>query len=322
MLSASGQSTLLGDIGATNARFALVANGVLGPVRNLEVAKFPRVADAVTHFLEGHPGQARVTRALLAIAGPVEGERCALTNCSWVIDAGEMRRTLSLEAKLVNDFEATASSLSALSPQDLFKVGGGRALADAPMAVLGPGSGLGVACLTQLGGSPVVISGEGGHVTLAGANNREDAILEHLRKRFGHASAERAISGPGLENIHQAIAAIDGKDIAVRNAGEITESAIRGESEPAREALEIFCALLGSLAGNVALTFGARGGVYIAGGIAPRMVDFIAQSKFRQRFEAKGRFQTYLETIPSHVIMHPAAAFIGLKSMAQRADFG
>src|SRR6516165_3209493 len=138
MLSSFGHPTLLGDIGATNARFALVTDGVLGPVRSLEVAKFPRFADAVTHFLEGHPGQARVTHALLAIAGPIEGERCALTNCSWVIDAAEMRKTLSLEAKLVNDFEATASSLLALSPQDLFRIGGGRALANAPMAVIGP----------------------------------------------------------------------------------------------------------------------------------------------------------------------------------------
>ena len=322
MLSSSGQSTLLGDIGATNARFALVTDGVLGPVKSLEVAKFPKFGDAVTHFLAGHSGQAPVTRALLAIAGPVEGERCALTNCPWVIDAAEMRGSLSLQARLVNDFEATASSLSGLSPQDLFKVGQGRPLTGAPMAVLGPGSGLGVACLTQLRGSPVVISGEGGHVTLAGANSREDAILEQLRKRFGHASAERAISGPGLENIYQAIAALDGEVTAPRNAGEITESAIKGEGRAAREALEIFCALLGSLAGNVALTFGARGGVYIAGGIAPRMVDFIAQSKFRERFEAKGRLKTYVETIPSHVIVHPAAAFIGLTAMAQRADFG
>ncbi len=322
MLSSFGQSILLGDIGATNARFALVTDGVLSPVRNLEVAKFARFADAVTHFLGGHPGQARVTHALLAIAGPVEDERCALTNCSWVIDAAEMRRTLSLEAKLVNDFEATAFSLPAVSPQDLVKIGGGRPLAGAPMAVLGPGSGLGVACLTQLGGRPVVISGEGGHVTLAGASDREDAVLAHLRNRFGHASAERAISGPGLENIYQAIAALDGKTIAARNAGEITESAIKGESQAAREALDTFCAFLGSLAGNVALTFGARGGVYIAGGIAPRIVEFIAQSKFRERFEAKGRLKTYVEPIPSHVIMHPAAAFIGLKAMAQRADLG
>ena len=322
MLSSFGHPTLLGDIGATNARFALVTDGVLGPVRSLEVAKFARFADAVTHFLRGHPGQARVSHALLAIAGPVEGERCALTNCSWVIDAAEMRRTLSLEAKLVNDFEATAFSLPAVSPQDLVKIGGGRPLDGAPMAVLGPGSGLGVACITQLGDGPVVISGEGGHVTLAGASHREDAILRHLRNRFGHASAERAISGPGLENIYQAIAALDGKAIAARNAGEVTESAINGECQTAREALETFCALLGSLAGNVALTFGARGGVYVAGGIAPRIVDFIAQSKFRQRFEAKGRLKTYVETIPSHVIMHPAAAFIGLKAMAQRADSG
>jgi len=175
---------------------------------------------------------------------------------------------------------------------------------------------LGVACLIPRSEKPVVISSEGGHATLAATCEREDRIIGQLRQRFGHVSAERAVSGMGLENIYQAIAALDGVDIPSRSAAEITKSALRSESQVAREALHVFCAFLGSFAGNVALTFGARGGVYVAGGISPRILDFLVRSQFRNRFEAKGRFQSYLETLPSYVITHPAAAFVGLKSLA------
>jgi glucokinase len=185
------------------------------------------------------------------------------------------------------------------------------------MAALGPGSGLGVACL--IGGSEkgVVIASEGGHATLAGTCEQEDRIVDHLRKRFGHVSAERAISGSGLENIYQAIAALEGLDVPPRNATEITRTALSGECQLARRSLHTFCAFLGSFAGNVALTFGARGGLYIAGGISPRILDFIVQSEFRKRFEAKGRFREYLVAIPSYVITHPATALIGLKSLVE-----
>jgi glucokinase len=198
----------------------------------------------------------------------------------------------------------------------LAPIGGGNPAAGAPKAVVGPGSGLGVACLIPRSEKPVVISSEGGHATLAATCEREDRIIGQLRQRFGHVSAERAVSGMGLENIYQAIAALDGVDIPSRSAAEITKSALRSESQVAREALHVFCAFLGSFAGNVALTFGARGGVYVAGGISPRILDFLVRSQFRNRFEAKGRFQSYLETLPSYVITHPAAAFVGLKSLA------
>jgi glucokinase len=182
------------------------------------------------------------------------------------------------------------------------------------MAVLGPGSGLGVACLVD---RSVVIASEGGHATLAPTCEQENRIVAHLRKRFGHVSAERAISGSGLENIYQAIGALEGLETPPRNAAEITKNALSGECQLARRSLYAFCAFLGSFAGNVALTFGARGGVYIAGGIAPRILDFLIRSEFRKRFEAKGRFRNYLEAIPSYVITHPAAALIGLKSLVE-----
>jgi glucokinase len=310
---------LLGDIGATNARFALLANGVIGPVEWLEVAQYARFTDAVGAFLNEHCCQLRVTTALLAVAGPVEGGCCALTNSSWMIDADELRATFGLaKVRVINDFEATAFALPGLTAEHLHALGGGRAVPGAPMAVLGPGSGLGVACLVPNSRNPIVIASEGGHATLAATSRREEAVIDHLRQRFGHVSAERVVSGSGLENIYQTICALDGMDAPLRNAAEITQAALNRTCPTAHAALDAFCALFGSIAGNVALMFGARGGVYIAGGIAPRIAKFMARSEFRARFESKGRFRPYLEAIPSNVIMHPATTFIGLKSLAER----
>jgi glucokinase len=310
------EQTLLGDIGATNARFSVLANGALGPVRELEVARYARFPDAVAAFLNDHGDRTPVTRALLAVAGPVEGERCKLTNCPWIIDGGELRATFRLaKVRVVNDFAATAYSLPGLAAADLHAIGGGQAVPGAPMAVLGPGTGLGVACLVPGPAEPAVIAGEGGHATFAAASAREDAVIDHLRRQFGHASAERVVSGAGLENLYRALAALDHDEAPARDAAEITRSALAGRCRTAVAALEMFCAFLGAFAGNVALTFVARGGVYIAGGIAPRIVAFLERSQFRARFENKGRLRPYLEAIPTSVIVHPAAAFMGLKAL-------
>jgi glucokinase len=315
------EQTLLGDIGATNARFSLLANGALGPVAELEVARYPRFPDAVADFLNDHGEPAQVTRALLAVAGPVEGERCKLTNCPWTIDGDELRTTFRLaKVRVVNDFAATAYALPSLTAADLHPLGGGPAVPGAPMAVLGPGTGLGVACLVPAAGEPVVIAGEGGHASLAAASQREDAVIEHLRRQFGHVSAERAVSGAGLENLYRAIAALDQDEAPLRDAAEITKSALAGRCQTAVAALEMFCAFLGAFAGNVALTFGARGGVFIAGGISPRIVAFMARSQFRRRFEDKGRLRSYLEAIPCNIIVHPAAAIVGLKALERRSQ--
>ena len=314
-VSAFAECFLLGDIGATNARLALLTGSALGPVTSFEVARFARFADVIDLFLRDHCSQCHPKRALFAIAAPVDGQWSALTNCQWVIDTAELQTAFNIQSQLLNDFEAVAHSLPLLGSSDLAKIGGGALNRTSPMAVLGPGTGLGVACFVPRSGQPVVIQSEGGHATLAGTCDREDDIINHLRQRFGHASAERAVSGPGLENIYQAIGALDTVETPLRNATEITRSALRGECNTAVQALNTFCALLGSFAGSAALTFGARGGVYIAGGIPPRIVDFMRRSQFRARFEAKGRFREYLEAIPVHVITHPAAAFIGLMSI-------
>jgi glucokinase len=317
--TACDEIVLLGDIGATNARFALLAAGVLGPITWIEVARHPQFGDAVGALLQAEFRDIAVSDALLAVAGPVDGGRCAFTNCTWTIDDGEMRERFDFNTvRVVNDFEATALSLPHLVQQDLRALGGGRAVPGAPMAVLGPGSGLGVACLLTDGSRHIVVPSEGGHATMPAGSRREDAVLDHLRRRFGHVSAERVLSGPGLENLYGAIAAVDGTDAPPRNAVDITNAALGGASPTACAALEMFCAMLGAFAGNVALTYGARGGIYIAGGIAPRLHEYLAGSTFRERFEQKGRFRTYLEAIPTNVIVHPAATFLGLKSLAER----
>jgi len=316
MTNSAGIS-LLGDIGATNARFALLADGVLSAVKRIEVRRYPHFFDAIEVFLRKESATAVATRALFAVAGPVKGHRFSFTNCSWTIDSREMQDRFEFQAvRIINDFEATALSLPHLLDKDVLPLGGGHAVAGAPMVVLGPGSGLGVAGLVGDGPRRIAVPSEGGHVTLAAASRREDAVLDQLRRRFGHVSAERALSGPGLENLYRAIAALDGIDVPMREASEITNAALNGTCPTSSAALDMFCAMLGGFAGNAALTYGARGGIYIAGGIAPRIIDYLAVSEFRARFAQKGRFQTYLEAIPTQVIVHSEASFLGLVSLA------
>jgi glucokinase len=313
------RTTVLGDIGGTNARFALLDGGALSSVVSLPVDGFAGVAEALQHFLRTYrTAQGRVSAAILAAAGPVEGNRCKLTNSSWTIDGAELQAAVGFDTVVVlNDFEAIAWAIAGLAPRDVRQIGGGAPVAGAVAAVLGPGTGLGVASLVRAPGGSVVLGSEGGHVTLPGTCAREDAIIGHLRRRFGHVSAEKVLSGSGLENVYAAIRDIDGVVAADRSAAEIAEAAASGVCGVSAAALDTFCAMLGTVAGNVALSLGARGGVYIAGGMVPRFVDHLVRSKFRARFEAKGRFQPYLARIPTAVIVHADPAFIGLKAVAQ-----
>jgi glucokinase len=310
---------LLGDIGGTNARFALVTDERMGPIETLAVADYPDFDRALAAFLDRHRNEPPTSSAVLAVAGPIKANRSMLTNSGWVIDAGRLGKTFDLPSvRIVNDFKAVAWSLPHLIPRDLFAVGGGERAAAAPAVVLGPGTGLGLACLVPRPYDSFVVITEAGHATLPGANAREDAVIAHLRGRFGHVSVERALSGPGLVNLYQSLAAIDHLSAPPRKPSEITDAALRGTCPTSQEALDMFCAMLGTVAGNAALTFGARGGVYIGGGIVPRLNKYLARSQFRARFEAKGRFQSYAAAIPSWVIMHPDPAFIGLQRLARQ----
>jgi glucokinase len=310
-------SVLVGDIGATNARFAVIEDGVCGPIAWIKGADYPVFLDAVRAFVEqqGNPPLAAV---LLAVAGPVENNRCRLTNRSWLIDGAELRDTFGLGwARLVNDFEATAWSLPHLGEKDVHRIGGGRTIETAPHAALGPGTGFGMSCFVPGPSGGFVIASEGGHATLAAASRAEDRIIEVLRERFGHVSAERALSGSGLENLLWALARLEQVEVPQQTAADITKAALEGSCGISRAALDLFCAFLGSVAGDAALTFGARGGVFLAGGIAPRILPVLEQSEFRARFEAKGPMRPYAERIPTSVILSEDATFVGLQVLVQ-----
>jgi glucokinase len=309
--------TLLGDIGGTSARFAVLTGDTLGSIDHLPVAQYRSLIDAIDGYLGSHQDRNQIGAAVLGVASPVEDGRGVIINSQWVIDAAELRTAFGFKSiSLINDFEAIARALPFLGEQDLKPLAGGRRSPEESMAVIGPGTGLGMAGVVRGGGCSTIIPTEGGHATLPGTTSREDAVIAHLRDKFGHVSAERALSGPGLENLYSAIAAIDGLAVSSRTAAEITRQALDRSCPVSVEAVDMFCAMLGTVAGDLALMFRARGGVYIAGGIAPRIVDLLARSDFHARFTAKGRFEPYLERVPTAVIVSPDAAFLGLKSLA------
>jgi glucokinase len=308
---------LLADIGGTYARFAVAEGRLIGSIRSTEVGSKPSAVEAIRAFLKasgiGHP----IDGALLAVAGPVEGGRCKLTNAAWTIDEEEIARIFSFGwARLVNDLEAVAAGLPDLNPAQTRLIGNGTAIPGAPMAIIAPGTGLGMACLVSSPAGRSVITSEGGHASLASPNPRFDTVIDVLRRRFGHVSAERVLSGPGLVNLHQALSELDGFEHPRLTPVEVTEGAFEGSSPTCRTTVDAFCALLGSFAGDVALTYGARGGLYIGGGIVPRFVDYLERSMFRQHYLNKGRLAPYLERIPVRVILHPTPAFTGLMNLA------
>jgi glucokinase len=309
---AQDERVLLGDIGGTNARFALFAGGALGPVEHYPVAAYPNIAAAISAFLARQEQAETITSAVLGVAGPVEEGRTELVNSGWVIDAATLRTGLGFDRiALVNDFEAIAWALLKFTPDHLKSIGRGLAEPGRVMVALGPGTGLGLAAMLP-GGPNRVIATEGGHANLAASSEREDAVIAQMRRKIGRVSVERALSGPGLQNLYGAIAELDQVDVPARSAAEISQSAMDGTCQVSKAALDMFCAMLGTVAGDAALLFRARGGVYLAGGILPRIIDYVAQSEFRARFEAKGRMRGYLETIPTSIIVHTDPAFLGL----------
>lgn len=296
---------LLGDIGGTNARFAWQATegAPLTDIATLPAADHATLLDAIRAYLASQ-GKTGPRWCAIGIANPITGDRVQMTNHHWSFSISEVKAALGLDRfLLINDFTALALSLPALERHQLRQVGGGDAVEGGPIALLGPGTGLGVSGLLQTpSGQSVPINGEGGHVTLGGATDREDAVIAALRRRYGHASAERALSGPGLVALYEALCEVDGEAARPMTAAAITAAAAVGSDARAVETESIFLSLLGTVAGNLALSLGARGGVYIGGGIVPRLGERILSSAFRSRFESKGRFQAYLAAIPVYVV--------------------
>jgi glucokinase len=300
---------LIADIGGTNARFALVdENGNWRAEKVLTCGDFPGPVEAARAYLAREGGSAP-KRGIFAVAAPVSGDEVTLTNHTWRFSIKSTGEALGFEKfETINDFAAVALSLPYLKKDDLVAIGGGEAIKGAPIAVLGPGTGLGVAGLVN----DQPLPGEGGHVTLAATNSQEHAVIEALRQEFEHVSAERVLSGPGIVNLYRAICRLKGVEAEKLEPAEIVERGLAGNCSICHETLELFCAFLGIVAGNHALTLGARGGLFIAGGIIPKMLDFFLKSDFIRRFEDKGRFRPYLAAIPRFVITHPYPAFLGL----------
>jgi glucokinase len=307
-----GLPWLVGDVGGTNARFGWVDDPGHGVqhVRQLPVAAHAGPAEAVRAYLALLPAGERPRRAAIAVATAVQGDRITLTNSHWRFSRQELQAVLGLDTLLVlNDFEALALSLPRLKAHQL-QPHHAPPLARGTLAVIGPGTGLGVGGVVETAHGWVALPGEGGHATLAPADDFESALLQQVRTRHAHVSAERLLSGIGLPVLHEAVATVTGAPFVALGAEAIVERGLAGDA-PCGRTLDCFCALLGGFAGNVALTLGARGGVYIGGGIVPRLGERFFASQFRARFEAKGRFQPYLAAIPTALITDTLAALAG-----------
>jgi glucokinase len=307
---------LLADIGGTNARFALeTAPGCIEHSATLACASYPLLADAVHTYLASHPGIV-VRHAVIAIANPVDGDVVAMTNHHWRFSIEATRIVLGLQTLLVvNDFAALAASLPTLAEHELTTIGGGTAQHNATIGLLGAGTGLGVAGLVRCGGAWEVLPSEGGHVAFSPMDAREQAILSFCWQRYAHVSNERLMSGPGLVLIHEALAAQHGQASTPITSAQIIEWGLSNADPLCRETLECFCAMLGTAAANLAVTLNARGGIYIGGGIVPRLGAWFAASPFRARFEQKGRFSTFTTQLATRVITAPYPALAGAAAL-------
>ena len=298
---------LLGDVGGTNARFGWQANAHSGieHVLVLPCAAYETLEAAIRTYLELK--SLPMPRAgALGIANPITGDVIRMTNHHWSFSISEMQRSLGLQQlNVINDFTALALALPSIAKDNLVQVGGTVAEAYAPKALIGAGTGLGVSGLmpTDANDHWVAIAGEGGHVTLAAQTESEYRVIELIRQRYGHVSAERVLSGQGLVDLYLALRQLQKQQpVDVAGAAEITAWALQDKDPLALQSIDMFAGFLGSVTGDLALTLGARGGVYLGGGIVPRWLGWFETSQFRERFEAKGRFNAYLKDIPVWVI--------------------
>ncbi len=317
-MTAFDNPRLLADIGGTYARFTIEReSGVFEHARSLLCAEHPDFHAAVQAYLCGlPPGVAPIAHAAIAIANPVEGDEVRMTNYTWQFSIEQMRQRLELETLVVvNDFTALAMALPRLAPGQRRKVGGGMAREHSVVGLLGSGSGLGVSGLIPADDGFVALGTEGGHTSFSPRDEREIAILRYGLTEFAHLSFERLLSGPGIELIHRALRDRAGLAAEPLTAPEITGRALDGSDAICVETLEAFCAMLGTAASNLAVSLGALGGVYIGGGIVPRLGDYFDRSLFRTRFEDKGRFSDYLKGIPTYVVTAAQATFVGASAI-------
>ena len=313
------QLRLVGDIGGTNVRLALA--DLSGPVPQLENYEsfadtaFENFEDAVKHYLKDtgkQPGS-----AVIAVAGPIEHGKARLTNGRWSFSEAALVEAGFASAKLINDFVALALSVEHLGENDLGTIGPAPAAGlRETVGIVGAGTGLGVGAVVRQNGAVAVAATEGGHMSFAPTDETEIEILRLLMQRFGRVSLERVLSGPGLTNLRWALGRIKGVEPGPLTPEEIVRLALSDADSLCVQTLDRFCGLYGQIAGDIALAFGATGGVFLGGGIAPKLIDKLRASNFRQRFEAKGRLSHYVASIPTQVILHPYAALLGAANVA------
>lgn len=305
---------LVGDVGGTNARFALVDS--LGHIRNprsFACKDYPSLDAIVAEYIETTVGKKRPPKAVIAVAGPVLDGEIEFTNLDWRVSEGDLLAHFEFEAvELINDFAAQALACPLLEGADLRPIGPSlpKGPHDCPIVALGAGTGFGVAGLARSERGDIAIATEGGHAAFAPGDDVEIEVLRRLIARHGRASIERLLSGQGLYELYLALAHIKGQPAALPDEVAVTKEGMVGDPL-AGEALDRFGGIMGSVAGDLALTFGARGGVFISGGIAPRIAERLAAGPFRKRFEAKGRLADYVAAIPTYLVLHPYPAIVG-----------
>jgi len=324
----SAPLALLADIGGTNARFALADLDGAHPlhadsVRSFEVAHFESLAAAAQRYLEDVAAdRSAIATGVFALAGRIDGDAARITNHTWTISRRDTQAALGLpQLAMVNDFAAQAMAIELLGPQDLVSIGGlpwQRSSAPArTYAVIGPGTGLGVGALIVRDGRAFALETEGGHVSFAPGNDEESHLLERMRDRFGRVSNERLVCGAGLVNIHRALCEMAGDPPPELQPQDVTAGGLAGDAR-CRHAVEVFCAVFGAIAGDLALTLGAWEGVFLTGGLVPKMLVELQASAFRRRFEAKGRFAGAMARVPTVAVLHPQAGLLGAAAFARQ----
>ena len=306
---------LVGDVGGTHARFAVVDASGPPPWRiqnRLDLAEaFPTFTHALTSYFERTRAKAKPAVAAIAVAGPVNAGTARFTNRGWEISENDLKSLGFRQAILVNDFEALAFAAEVLVDEDLSVIGPDVKGRDGgTITILGPGTGFGVSCLARYGGRSVPMATEGGHIGFAPSDEAELAALQAMWKHKGRVSVERILSGSGLESLYETLEELAGREPRPLSAADISNQAM--QSEPGcHAALTMFCSIFGAVAGDLALAHGARGGVYIAGGITQKIQKFIVDSPFRRRFEDKGRLSSFVQAVPTKLIVNPDVAMIG-----------
>ncbi len=307
------------DIGGTNLRVACFdQNKNLSKLESWPCLEFSGPEQALKNYLAKH--NLVISNLCIAIAAPLMGDQITMTNLNWSFSAKALKQQFSLNSmEVVNDYHALGFAIPTINQSELVQIGGGLVDPLKPALICGAGTGLGVAVLAKVGQDWEVLPGEGGHMDFAPNNSYEIELWKVLHEQYDHVSNERILSGPGLIDLHAAICKIEGIELEVLDAEQITQLALNVHSSSCQKTLQVFCAVLGSFCGSLALATASFGGVYIAGGIVPSFVEFLKVSEFRNRFEAKGRYQSYNEKIPTFVITAQQLGLLGAAAYLERA---